>query len=83
MVPMAVTSSPRCAHLSHLPMQGDGREAEVAQHEGDTLRIGARAAEDHEGVASELIEDVHEVDVLEHKHDQPLTPDITASYTRR
>jgi len=47
-------------------MQGDGGEAQVAQHQGDALRVSAGAGEDHEGVAGKLVEDPYQVHILHH-----------------
>ena len=52
-------------HLAHLAVEGDRREAEVTQHQSDALRAGARAAEHHERVAGELVQEVHQVDILQ------------------
>lgn len=53
-------------YLGHLAVQGDSRQAEVTQHERDSLGIGTGAAEDDEGVAGQLVEDVHQIDILYH-----------------
>ena len=45
-------------------MKWNGSEAQVTQHESHTLSVGASAAEHHEGIARQLIQDVHQVNIL-------------------
>ena len=51
-------------HLSHLAMQRNGVQAQVAEHERCSLRRGARRTEDHERVARQLVHNRHQINIL-------------------
>ena len=52
-------------HLAHLPVQGDGGDPQVPEQQRHPLGVVARAAEDHEGVAGQLVQNGHQIAVLQ------------------
>lgn len=58
-------------YLTHLSVQRDGGDAEVPQQQRHPLGAVTRAAEDYEGVTSQLVQDGHQVTVLKVKHTRP------------
>lgn len=67
-------------HLAHLSVQWDGREPQVPEHQGCSLGIVAGTAEDHKGVASQLVQNVNQVSILSHK---PKTTEVTEPERKR
>lgn len=55
------------SYLTHLPMEGDGREPEIAKQQRCSLSVVTGATEYHEGVAGQLIENINQVGVLNHR----------------
>lgn len=53
-------------YLTHLSMKGDGSDAQVPQHQRHPLGVVARAAKNHEGVPGQLVQNGHQVTVLQH-----------------
>ena len=54
----------QCTHLAHLPGDGDGCKAKVAEDESQPARGVARAREHHGSRTGQLVEDKHKVAVL-------------------
>lgn len=52
-------------YLTHLSMKGDSCDAQVPEHQRHPLGVVTGAAEDHEGVSRQLIEDGHQVAILQ------------------
>lgn len=67
-------------YLAHLSVQWDGREPQVPEHQGCSLGIVTGTAEDHKGVASQLIQNVNQVSILSHK---PKTTEVTEPERKR
>lgn len=55
------------SYLTHLPMEGDGSEPEVSEQQSRSLSVVTGAAEYHKGVASQFIENINQVGVLNYK----------------
>lgn len=60
-------------------MQGDGSDAQVPEQQCHTLGIVTRTAEDHEGVPSQLVDDGHQVTILE---TQPVNLQSNTNHTQ-
>merc|ERR1719341_772860 len=58
--------------LTHLTIERYRCETQASEQEGEPEGGTAGAAEDHEGVARQLIEDVHQVDLLELEWDEEI-----------
>merc|ERR1719222_1033617 len=58
--------------LTHLAIERYSCETETSEQEGKSEGGAASAAEDHEGVARQLVEDVHQVDLLELQWDEEI-----------
>merc|ERR1719500_2220454 len=58
--------------LAHLAIERYSCETETSEQEGKSEGGTASAAEDHEGVARQLVEDVHQVDLLELQWDEEI-----------
>lgn len=55
------------SHLTHLSMEGDGSEPEISEQQSCSLSVVTGAAEYHKGVASQFIENINQVGILNHK----------------
>lgn len=55
-------------YLTHLTVQRDGCDAQVSEQQCHTLGVITRAAENHEGVSSQFIQDRYQITVLQDKH---------------
>lgn len=62
------------SYLTHLSMEGDGSESKISEQQSRSLSIVTGAAEYHKGVASQFIEYINQVGVLNH---EPKTKYIT------
>lgn len=60
-------------------MQGDGSDAQVSEQQRHPLGIVTRTAEDHEGVPSQLVDDGHQVTILE---TQPVNLQSNTNHTQ-
>jgi hypothetical protein len=60
-------------------MQGDGSDAQVPKQQCHTLGIVTRTAKDHEGVPSQLVDDGHQVTILE---TQPVNLQSNTNHTQ-
>merc|ERR1719432_474913 len=58
--------------LTHLAIERYSCETETSEQEGKSEGGAASAAEDHEGVARQLVEDVNQVDLLELQWDEEI-----------
>ena len=58
--------------LTHLPIKRYSCESETSEQERKSESGAASAAKDHEGVAGQLVEDVHQVDLLELERDEEI-----------
>ena len=58
--------------LAHLPIKRYSCESETSEQERKSESGAASAAKDHEGVAGQLVEDVHQVDLLELERDEEI-----------
>merc|ERR550532_1558506 len=58
--------------LTHLAIERYSCKTETSEQEGKSEGGAASAAEDHEGVARQLVEDVHQVDLLELQWDEEI-----------
>merc|ERR1719239_1044606 len=58
--------------LTHLTVERYRCETQAPEQEGEPEGGAAGAAEDHEGVARQLVENVHQVDLLELQRDEEI-----------